>query len=98
MSASGESGTGTFLVERYWPGVTEASLSAAVSRLTEAVRAMAGRGRIVRHLLTTLVPEEESVLCLFEASTAEDVAEANRLAAFPVHRIVPAVRVAGAAG
>ncbi len=85
--------TELYLVERYWPGVTERELRAAVSRVGRALADLARRGISVRYLKSTLVPGEESVLCLFEGSSADDVAEANRRAGVQFDRISPVIDV-----
>src|SRR5262249_44008344 len=81
----------TFLVERYWPGVSPEQLEEAVARGTRSVRAMRRRGRPIRYLRSTLIPDDETVLCLFEAASSADVAEVNRGAGMPFDRIVDAV-------
>jgi len=81
----------TFFVERYWPDVTREALAAALHRALAAEQDMAREGREVRHIRTTLVPEDEAVFSLFEAVSAEDVAELNKRAAIPFDRIVEAV-------
>ncbi len=85
--------TELYLVERYWPGVTEPELRAAVSKVRLAVSEMADGGVLVTHLRSTLVPGEESVLCLFEGSSTDDVAEANRRAGVQFDRISPVIDV-----
>ncbi len=82
-----------FLVERYMPGVTESDLSTIVSAAVLAARSMSADDHDVRYLASTLIPLDEVVLCLFEAESAHDVAEVNRLADVPFDRIVPAIRL-----
>jgi hypothetical protein len=81
----------TFLVERYWPGITAETLAAAISRGQRAADELTREGRTVRYVLCTFVPGDEAVLCLWEAASAEEVAEANERAEFPFDRIVEAV-------
>ena len=85
--------TATYLVERYWPGVAQDQVRMAVSRVGDAVSQMGRDGTAIRYVRSTLVPVDESVLCLFEATSAEDVAEANRRAGVEFDRISPAVDV-----
>ncbi len=85
--------TELYLVERYWPGVTEPELRAAVSKVRLAVSEMAGGGVLVKHLRSTLIPGEESVFCMFEGSSADDVAQANRRAGVRFDRISPVIDV-----
>jgi hypothetical protein len=84
-------GATTFLVERYWPGVTADALAAAVRRGKRVAEAMTQEGTPVRYLSSTLVPNDELVLCLFEAASAEAVSELSARAEMPVDRIVEAV-------
>ena len=82
-----------FLVERYLPGVTEVDLSMAV-RATTRVASLLSDGSVdVRHLVCTLIPVEEVVLCLFQAPSADAVAEVNQRADMPFERIVSALAV-----
>lgn len=89
----GENHPSTFLVERYWPDVTRETLAAAVERGLAAQEDMSREGRRVYHLRTTLMPDDEAVFSLFEADSAEDVAELNRRADFPFDRIAQAVPI-----
>jgi len=69
--------------ERYHPG----DGCSAAGRAGWAAAALAGRGREIRHLGSLHSPDEELSLDLFEADSAETVAEAGRLAASPFDRI-----------
>jgi hypothetical protein len=77
----------TYLVERYLPGRDRAWLEAAVARLRRQQRRAA-------HLGSTYVPADDSCFCRFEAEAAEDVRDANEIAAVPYARIVPAEEIA----
>ena len=81
----------TYLVERYWPGVTEAGLAAALERASPSSGGPGG-GHL-RHVHSVLIPSEEVVFSLFEAHSAADVEEANRRAEAPFERVVEAVAV-----
>lgn len=72
----------TFLVERYLPSATAATVAAAVDRLID------GKHAGVRHLFTLLIAGEETGLSCFEATDRDTVAEANEAANFPFDRIV----------
>jgi hypothetical protein len=76
----------TFLVEHYWPGVTEAEFRAASHR----VRASAGE---LRFLHVTLVPADEAAFSVVAADSAELVQEAYRRAGVPFERILDALEV-----
>jgi hypothetical protein len=82
-----------FLVERYWPGVTQQAVEKAIRRGALAAAEMARSGRTVTHVATTLLPGDEAVFSLFDAVSADDVAELNALAEFPFDRIVEAVAI-----
>jgi hypothetical protein len=54
---------------------------------------MRREGTSVRYVQSVLVPEEESVFCLFEGPSAEAVATLNRRAGVPVERVSEACHV-----
>lgn len=83
----------TYLVERYWPGVSRAELADAVARGRRSAAAMRREGKRIRYLQATLVPDQETVLCLMEAESAELVVEVNRRAGIPYDRIAAAIAV-----
>jgi hypothetical protein len=83
----------TFLVERYWPGVTEEAVRRAGERLREAAAELRREGVPLRYLRSTLVPEEETVFSVFGARSVGDVAEANRRGGVPFDRIVRATDI-----
>jgi len=72
-----------FVGETYDPGTA----CSAAGRAGRAAAELAGRGRAIRHLGSLLSPDEELSLHLFEADSAETVAEVGRLAASPFDRI-----------
>jgi hypothetical protein len=82
-----------FLVERYLPGMSEEALRGALARLAPATS-----GTAVRYICSTILVEDESCFCHFEAPSAAAVAEVNQRANMPLDRIVPALRVVPATG
>jgi len=74
----------TYLVECYWPGVTEESL-------TQLVRS--SQPGDVAWLESILVPEDEIVLCLFEGPSEEAVRESSRRSGLPSERVTRSVRI-----
>ena len=88
----------TYLVERYWPGVSEALVAEAQQRLGAAAERLRREGIRIRCLSSILIPKEESVFSLIEAASEEDVAEANRRAEVPFDRILEVRTVASATG
>jgi hypothetical protein len=77
-----------FMVERYLPGMTSEAVSAAAGRTEAVISALSDEGERARYLGCTFVPDEESVFCLFEASSAWIVEEINRRAVFRVDRVL----------
>lgn len=71
-----------FLVERYIPSTSVATIEAATARLTDPI------DPAVRHVVTLVVPDEETCLSVFEATSTDAVAQLNRRAAFALDRIV----------
>jgi hypothetical protein len=74
----------SFLVESY------GSSTADDEARRRAVRA-ARLGDRVRYVRTTFLPDDETILHLFEAPSAETLGRAGRLADLPFERIVEAV-------
>jgi hypothetical protein len=82
----------TYLVECYWPGVSEHKLAAA-TRLAAAGAAQVRRqGRRLRFLGSLLVPAEETVFCIFEGNES-DVRAVSAQAGVPVERVLESLRV-----
>jgi len=78
---------GTYLVERYWPGVSRQDLIERVTRALRCAEDMRAAGAHVRYVEAMLIPSQDSVLCLFEADGPDAVADLNRLADLPFDRI-----------
>lgn len=78
---------GTYLVERYWPGVSRQDLIERLTRLLQHAEEMRAAGVRIRYTETMLIPSQDSVLCLFEADGPDAVATLNRLAELPFDRI-----------
>jgi Protein of unknown function (DUF4242) len=81
----------TYLVERYWPGVTSELLLEALERGRRVMAEMRADGTYVRDVSCTLIPEEEVVFSVYEGPSAAAVRRLNERAAIPVSRIVEAV-------
>jgi hypothetical protein len=80
----------TFVVERYWPGVSRDEAALLVAREAEVADAMQCEGRHVRVVRTTLVESDEMLLSVVEARTEDDVAMLGERAGRAVDRIVRA--------
>jgi hypothetical protein len=86
-------GLATFLVEHYWPGLTPGLFEAACGRVRLSADEIAGEGTPLRFLHSTLVAEEETAFCVFEAESAAAVEEAYARAAVPFERVVNALQI-----
>ena len=84
----------TYLVERYWPGVTSERLLEALARGRQVMEQMCGEGTRIRHVSCTLVPSEEVVFSVYEGPSAAAVRQLNERADIPISRIVEAVAMA----
>lgn len=74
--------SGSFVVECFWPGVTEPDLAALERRVREVTA-----GGPVRYLGSILMREDEVVLCQFEGS-ADAVRRVAERARVPFERIL----------
>ncbi len=83
----------TYLVERYWPGVTIEWLLEALERGSRVMEEMSGKGTQLRHINSILLPGEEVVFSVFDGASAAEVGEFNERAGIPVSRIVDAIVV-----
>jgi hypothetical protein len=83
----------TFLVERYWPGVTVERFIDAVRRIDEVVARLRREGAAIRTVASTHVPDDEAAYWVVDASAVELVERVFRQAEISVDRIVPALNV-----
>jgi hypothetical protein len=81
--------TQTYVVECYWPGVDELQLTQAVERLAESPQYDEGAS----WTSSILIPVDEIVLCLVEATSTEAVRASARRAGLPAERIVTCVQI-----
>ena len=77
----------TYLVEHYRPGLGVDGLKRWAVRVREATVEMEREGKSVRYLRSTIVPADESLLCVLEAATEELVREAYARAGIPFERL-----------
>jgi uncharacterized protein DUF4242 len=80
-----------FLVEHYRPGLTADELGSWAARLRDTTAEMEREGKPVRYLRATIVPTDESLLCIFEAASEQLVREAYARAGFPFERITAVI-------
>jgi hypothetical protein len=85
----------TYLVERYWPGVTSELLVEALNRGRRVMEEMSEEGTRVRDVSCTLIPAEEVVFSVYEGPSVDAVCKLNERAGIPVSRIVEAISLAG---
>jgi hypothetical protein len=83
----------TFLVERYWPGVTRELIIEAIERSRRVMAEMSAEGAHVRDVSCTFIPGEEVVFSVYEGPSAAAVRRLNERAGIPVSRIVEAIRI-----
>jgi len=83
----------TYLVERYWPGVTSELLLEALNRGRRVMEEMRVEGMHMRAVSCTLIPSEEVVFSVYEGPSAAAVLQLNERAGIMVSRIVEAVTV-----
>lgn len=83
----------SFLVESYWPGITEAEALARGLRAREAAAESSRVGQEIRFVASYLVGVDEATLSLFEAGSMAIVEETCRRAELPFERIVSVVPI-----
>jgi hypothetical protein len=81
----------TYLVERYWPGVTSELFLEALNRGQRVMEQMRTEGTPVRAITSILIPSEEVVFSVYEGSSVAAVRNLNDRAGIPVSRIVEAI-------
>jgi len=85
----------TYLVERYWPGVTSELLLEALKRGRRVMGQMSAEGTHVRDICCILIPGEEVVFSVYEGPSVAAVRQLNERADIPVSRIVEAIAMTG---
>jgi hypothetical protein len=83
----------TYLVERYWPGVTSELLLGALNRGKQVREQMSAEGTRIRDITSILIPDEEVVFSVYEGPSAGVVRQLNERADIPVSRIVEAIAI-----
>jgi uncharacterized protein DUF4242 len=80
-----------YCLELYVAGGSPAALEDAAECARAAAESFGARGRSVRYLRSTYLPEDETCLHFFAAASAEDVAEVARQAGLTGNRITRAI-------
>jgi hypothetical protein len=81
----------TYLVEHYRPGFTAKHLEEWAVRVRAAAVGIAREGEPVRYLRSTIVPADESLLCLLEAPSDELVRAVYARAGVPFERLTAVI-------
>ena len=82
-------GPQSYLVECYWPGVTESRVMVTARRAQQAAEELSEQGSEITYRSAFLVPGDEVAFCLFDARSQSAVEEACRRAELPFDRILP---------
>ena len=80
-----------YCLELYLADSSRAALAEATERARSAAESFGARGRSVRYLRSTYLPEDETSLHFFAAASVEDVAQAAREAGLTSDRITRAI-------
>lgn len=80
-----------YMVERNLAGITMPQLAGAQQAAIATSRRFTADGTPVRYIRSTFVPGEARCMCLFDASSADDVKKVNEEAQLPFTRIVEAL-------
>lgn len=78
---------GSYLVECYWPDITEAEFAAATRRIAAATATARSEGTDVVYLGAFLMPVDEAVFCMFHGTEA-GVRTVSAQAQLPFERVV----------
>lgn len=85
----------TYLLETYLARSQPAAASDAGQRARAAARGLAGEGTPILYLRTMFLPDDETCFHLFDAASADAVAEVGRRAGLGNGRIVQAIEASG---
>lgn len=80
-----------YMVERDLTGITMPQLAGAQQAAISTSRRFTADGTPVRYIRSTFVPGEARCMCLFDATSADDVRKVNDDAQLPYTRIVEAL-------
>ena len=78
----------------YWPGVTAGDLKLAADSAAREAEELSRAGHGVAYLGSLLFPDDELVLCLFEATSRAAVKAANERAGIPCERLMQSIWLA----
>jgi hypothetical protein len=83
----------TYLVECYWPDVTEAALIDGAARAEAAAHELRAAGRPVEFLGSLLIPGDEVSFWRFGSESQAGVEEASLRAGLAVNRIMECIEL-----
>jgi len=85
---TGPAAPSTYLVEAYWPGLTESDLTLTAHRAERAAEQLTRQGTEISYRSAFLMAQDEVAFCLFEARSQAVVEEVCRRAGLPFDRIL----------
>jgi hypothetical protein len=80
-----------YMVERDLKGISMDALAGAQQAAIATAATMRGAGESIRYIRSTFAPEDGRCMCLFDGTSAEQVAKLNDTAGLPYSRVVPAL-------
>jgi Protein of unknown function (DUF4242) len=83
----------TYLVERYWPGVTVELFFKALNRGRRTTEQTSDEGTFIRNVTNILIPGEEVVFSVYRGPSAAAVRQLNERVGIPVSRIVEVIEL-----
>ena len=83
----------TYLVEHYWPGLTEDVFRSATARVRITAAAMTRRGEPIHYRHSTIVPSDEAAFCVLDAASRDVVELLYARAGVRFDRIVAALEI-----
>lgn len=92
MQHDGDATWHTYLVEHYRPGSSVEALRQTLREVRHSAADMARRGKGVHYLRSTIVPGDEAIMAVFEATSEGLVREACTRAGMAAARISQAIQ------
>lgn len=80
-----------YMVERDLRGISQADLTGAQQAAMRTAESMRQSGTPIRYLRSTFAPDDGRCMCLFEATSEDEVRRLNDDAGLPYSRVVPAM-------
>lgn len=84
---------GRYLVEWYWPGLTEPEVAATLRQVRQAAEGLTEEGCEITYVTAFLVPDDEVAFCLVDAGSVGSVEQACRHAELQFDRILEVVQI-----